>query len=64
MDKKEVCKICESYMEGIVCEAHCPVEKLFAENKRLNAENSRLKHEMSYMVSPNAIGNRGGEMGW
>lgn len=64
MDKKEICKICESYMEGVKCEVDCPVEKLFAENKRLEAENSRLKNEMSYMPNPMAIGDRGGEMGW
>ncbi len=45
MDNKEVCQICKSYIDGVVCEDTCPVEKLFTENKRLIDENNRLKHE-------------------
>jgi|UPI0004A3FB71 hypothetical protein len=63
MDNKEVCQICESYIDGVVCEDTCPVEKLFTENKRLIDENNRLKHEMSYMVLPGPYDVRFREMG-
>lgn len=33
MDNKEVCQICESYIDGVVCEDTCLVEKLFTEKK-------------------------------
>lgn len=55
----EPCEICEMYVKGENCEqTNCPVAKLKAENERLNDENRKLRNEMSYMINPNAIGDR------
>lgn len=55
----EPCEICELYVKGETCEqANCPVAKLKAENERLKDENRKLRNEMSYMSSPNTIGDR------
>ena len=53
----EPCEICEGYIKGVPCEhTNCPVAKMKAENKALKNEIQKLKHEMSYMSSPNTIG--------
>lgn len=53
----EPCEICEMYIKGERCEhTYCPVSKMKAENKKLREENQKLRLEMSYMRSPNSIG--------
>lgn len=67
------CEVCEEYIKGAICDNDkCPVEKMKAENEALKKENSRMKAEnealkkeisrlrleMSYMKSPNKIGDR------
>lgn len=53
----EPCRICEEYMEGVICDKDkCPIAKMKAENEALKKEISRLRLEMSYMKSPNRIG--------
>ena len=47
---KDPCTICENFITGLACDlSKCPV---FAMKK----ENERLRLEMSYMSSPNTIG--------
>ena len=51
------CKVCEEYINGAICDNDkCPVAKMKAENEALKKEISRLRLEMSYMKSPNTIG--------
>lgn len=62
-----VCKFCESYIAYKKCDSKdvCELKKIETENLKLKEENKRLKSQiidlrlnMSYMINPNAIGNR------
>lgn len=56
---KEPCVICENYMKGVKCQNDtCPVAMMKAENERMRKEISDLRLDMSYMIDPNAIGDR------
>ena len=63
--KKEVCEMCTKHSENVKCENKdtCKLLNLIDENKELKKENSELRCKMSYMINPNAIGNRN-DMGW
>ena len=67
MKQKEICQICENYSIDAKCdiEDSCKIAVLVRENKELKAkiktlqkENEDLRIKMSYMVNPNALGNR------
>lgn len=71
MINRKICKICDNYSAGIKCdiEDNCEIAKTVKENenlkkeiKALKKENADLRLNMSYMVNPNAIGDRN-EMG-
>lgn len=61
-----VCKYCENYIAGIKCDnINCDLKKLEKENTVLKKKNKELKKqvedlklEKSYMINPNAIGDR------
>lgn len=60
----EPCEICENFIKGAKCSMDmCPVGLMKTENAKLKKEVAKLKKEiadlenaMSYMKSPNAIG--------
>lgn len=56
----EVMKCLESRMpfDEVCCYAYDLIKRKDAEIERLKEKVSRLKHEMSYMKSPNTIGDR------
>lgn len=65
--------MCEEYNAEAKCdhEEKCKIISVLKENNKLKKENRELKrqiadlkNEMSYMINPNAIGDRNGEMGW
>jgi len=67
MLKKEVCSLCTEYDFKHKCavEKNCKLISLWKENKELKNELSKTKKKldvaeakMSYMINPNAIGNR------
>lgn len=66
MTEKELCKMCTEYSSDNQCEHknECKLLKIIKENKNLKEENKKLKKKMSYMINPNCIGDRNGEMGW
>ena len=54
---KDPCTICENFIHGLACDlSKCPVFIMKKENETLKRENERLRLEMSYMSSPNTIG--------
>lgn len=72
MTKKELCEMCTEYSTDTKCEneGKCKLQAILIENnafreenKRLRKENEKLRIEKSYMINPNAIGNRN-DMGW
>lgn len=69
---KDICRMCTEYDEQRECEAkaNCPLMEIYLENgalrrwlatTRKELEDTKLK--MSYMINPNAIGERN-DMGW
>ena len=72
MNKTEMCQMCDNYSVNMKCDYRedCKIMKVMDENtalkkqvKELRKELSDAKLKMSYMVNPNAIGNRN-DMGW
>lgn len=72
MNKTEICQMCDNYNVDARCDHRedCKIMKVIDENtalkkqvKELRKELSDAKLKMSYMVNPNAIGNRN-DMGW
>ena len=65
MTETELCEMCNDYCSDHLCEHmdKCKLLKIIKENNELKKEIKELKLEMSYMISPNAIGDRYGEMG-
>ena len=65
MTERKLCNMCTEYAKVIRCENKdtCALLKIIKENKALKRENAELRQEMSYMIDPNAIGNRN-DMGW
>lgn len=72
MKKTDICELCTEYSTNNQCdnESDCRMVALWNENNALKNKVSDLKKElddaklkMSYMVNPNAIGNRN-DMGW
>lgn len=65
MTQKELCEMCTEYSADTKCENKdaCKLLNILKENKALKKENEELRHKMSYMINPNAIGNRN-DMGW
>lgn len=65
MTEHELCNMCTEYAKGTKCDNRetCKLLGIIKENKALKKEISELKHKMSYMINPNAIGNRN-DMGW
>lgn len=63
-DLIEPCEICENFIKGVKCSNDmCPVGLMKIENRTLKNEVaklekkiSELKNEISYMTSPNIIG--------
>ena len=73
MTQKELCSMCDNYSTDTKCEnkESCKLMQMLKENDSLRRENrelkaqvSELRHHMSYMINPCAIGDRNGEMGW
>lgn len=73
MTEKELCKMCNDYSDDCECEnkESCKLLSIVIDNKMLSKENRELKKQiqdlklkMSYMIDPNCIGDRNGEMGW
>ena len=67
MTEKELCLMCENYSEDTKCEQrdNCKLMAILQENMELKKKVSRLKHQLdeselmrSYMIYPNAIGDR------
>ena len=67
MTEKEVCLMCENYSEDAKCDHHdrCKLMAVLKENRALKKKVSRLKQQLdeselkrSYMINPNAIGDR------
>lgn len=67
MKEKELCMMCTEYSSDAKCENKndCKLLGILKENKLLKNKNKELAREladarlkMSYMVDPNAIGNR------
>ena len=67
MTEKELCLMCENYSEDTKCEQrdNCKLMAILQENMELKKKVSRLKHQLdeselkrSYMINPNAIGDR------
>lgn len=72
MNKIDICKMCQEYDVEHKCEIEkdCKLISVLEENKKLKKDINSLKKElsdaelkMSYMINPNAIGNRN-DMGW
>lgn len=72
MQKIDVCKMCDNYSVRDKCDHRkdCKLMKLIDENEALKKQVAELKKEladaklnMSYMINPNAIGERN-DMGW
>lgn len=72
MNKTEICQMCDNYSIDRRCDhsKDCKIMKVMDENaalkkqvKELMKELADAKLKMSYMVNPNAIGNRN-DMGW
>ena len=72
MKKIDICMLCTEYSTDHKCENedNCSLVALWKENQKLKDEVCKLKKElsdarlnMSYMINPNAIGNRN-DMGW
>lgn len=67
MTEKELCLMCENYSEDTKCEQrdNCKLMAVLNENMELKKKVSRLKQQLdeselkrSYMINPNAIGDR------
>lgn len=67
MKQIELCEMCTEYSKDAKCEnkAGCKLLNILKENEKLKKENRSLKAEiadlrlnMSYMINPNAIGDR------
>ena len=65
--------MCEEHSAGVKCEheKYCKIMSVMRQNEKLKKENNALKKriteleiEKSYMINPNALGNRNNEMGW
>ncbi|MED9905262.1 MAG: hypothetical protein UFG06_13915 [Lachnospiraceae bacterium] len=56
----KLCEMCTEYSKDIKCENkdNCKLLAIVRENRTLKKENADLRLEMSYMVNPNAIGDR------
>ncbi len=68
MSKTEICQMCDNYSVRNKCDQkkECKIMKMIDENAALKKQVRELadaKLNMSYMVNPNAIGNRN-DMGW
>lgn len=72
MSKTEICLMCNNYCTDTKCNhsKDCKIMNVMIENTALKKQVKELKKElaeaklkMSYMVNPNAIGNRN-DMGW
>ena len=65
MTERKLCSMCTEYAKGTRCENKdtCDLLNIIKENKLLKKENAELRQKMSYMIDPNAIGNRN-DMGW
>lgn len=72
MRKKEICQMCDNYSVRTRCDNRkdCKIMKIVDENATLKKQVEELKKElaevklnMSYMIDPNAIGDRN-DMGW
>lgn len=65
MNKIDICKMCQEYDVEHKCEIEkdCKLISVLEENKKLKKELSDTELKMSYMINPNAIGNRN-DMGW
>ena len=69
---KDICRMCTEYDEQRECwaKADCQLIGIFRENAALKRELAAMKKKlaaaelkMSYMINPNAIGERN-DMGW
>lgn len=72
MSKTEICQMCDNYSVRNECDQKkdCKIMKIMDENAALKKQVKGLKKElaeaklnMSYMIDPNAIGDRN-DMGW
>lgn len=72
MNKTDICQMCDNYSAHTKCESEddCKIMKIMNENaalkkqvKELTKELADAKLNMSYMIDPNAIGDRN-DMGW
>lgn len=57
VQERIVCEMCEAYMADAECELKetCPAAGII---RRLKAQVSDLRWKQSYMIDPNAIGDR------
>ena len=72
MKNTDICRMCDNYATDAKCEiqADCAIMAVLRENADLKKQVANLQKEltdarikMSYMINPNAIGNRN-DMGW
>lgn len=73
LTEKELCGMCNDYSIDYECEKKdsCRLLSIVRDNKKLSKENKELKKnikdlesKISYMVNPNSLGDRNGQMGW
>lgn len=60
MTQKNLCNMCNNYSVDNECELKnsCELMAILKENEKLKEENNKLSWKMSYMIDPNAIGNK------
>ena len=60
MSDTELCKMCTEYSNETKCDnkENCKLLAIVRENRELKKENADLRLKISYMVNPNAIGDR------